>query len=76
MLTLLKDIRTKEGIKEFNIHSNGFDVYSNSSMLAPAVLSFQLFLLNMNRRLFLLFLCLNKCGILLGMKKIPGPGQG
>ena len=24
----------------------------------------------------LLFLCLNKCGILLGMKKIPGLGQG
>ena len=51
-----KNIRTKVCIEEFNIHSNGFDVYSNSSMLAPAVLSFQLFLLNMNRRLFLLFL--------------------
>ena len=32
-----KNIRTKEGIKNFNIHSNEFDVYSKSSMLAPAV---------------------------------------
>ena len=37
-----KNIRTKVCIEEFNIHSNGFDVYSNSSMLAPAVLSFKL----------------------------------
>ena len=28
-----KNIRTKVCIEEFNIHSNGFDVYSNSSML-------------------------------------------
>ena len=58
MLTVFwqKNIRTKVCIEEFNIHSNGFDVYSNSSMPAPVALSFQLFLLNMNRRLFLLFL--------------------
>ena len=38
-----KNIRTKEGIKEINIHSNVFDVYSNSSMLAPVVLCLRLF---------------------------------
>ena len=46
-----KNIRTKVCIEEFNIHSNGFDVYSNSLMLAPAVLSLLSFLLYKNRRI-------------------------
>ena len=50
-----KNKRTKVGIEEFNIHSNVFDVYSNSSMLAPAVLSFKLSFCRYEHKFFVSF---------------------
>ena len=51
-----KNIRTKGYHWFLNVFANEFATHSLINVFAPVVLSFQLFLLNMNIRFFLLFL--------------------
>ena len=56
-----KNIRTKGYHWFLNVYANEFATHSLINVFAPVVLSFQLFLLNMNIRFFLLFLLRMLC---------------